>query len=102
MGEGFLVFLFILAIVFYFLPSVIAGIRSAKNGGWIFLVNLFLGWTVLGWFAALIWAVVEKPVELKPVVTVDDYIPISQKKQQEKAQRQEEARQKEQQKWTLN
>jgi hypothetical protein len=27
----------------------------------IFFINLVFGWTVLGWIAALIWAIVESP-----------------------------------------
>lgn len=45
-----------LAIVVYMLPTVVASTRWHKNAGPIMLVNLFLGWTVLGWFVALIWA----------------------------------------------
>ncbi|HSU19889.1 MAG TPA: superinfection immunity protein [Acidobacteriaceae bacterium] len=40
----------------YFLPSVIARSRRVVAQTGIVLVNLFLGWTVLGWFGALIWA----------------------------------------------
>lgn len=50
-----------LIIVFYLLPSVIASARKTGHQGMIFFINTVFGWTVLGWFAALIWAVVEKP-----------------------------------------
>ena len=41
----------------YFLPSIIAGLRGKANGGaGVFLVNLFLGWTLIGWLVAFIWA----------------------------------------------
>src|ERR1700754_99450 len=56
-------FLLLLIPVFYFLPAVIACKRSARYGSSIFLVNLFFGWTVLGWIAALIWAIVEPPAK---------------------------------------
>jgi Superinfection immunity protein len=74
-----------LAVFFYFIPTFIAMMRDAAHRGSIALINLLFGWTVLGWIAALIWAIVEKPVELKPVVTIDNYEPIWQKKQREKA-----------------
>ena len=45
---------FILGI--YFLPDWIAQSRGHPNRGSIFVLNLFLGWTFLGWVAALIWA----------------------------------------------
>lgn len=55
--------LFALAIMFYLLPCVISAARGCKHGGMIFFINLVFGWTVLGWIAALIWAIVEAPVE---------------------------------------
>ena len=41
-------------VLLYFLPSLIA--RDKQDATGIFLVNFFLGWTVIGWVAALIWA----------------------------------------------
>lgn len=41
----------------YFLPVIVGGIRNKAHGGFtILLLNLFLGWTVIGWLVALIWA----------------------------------------------
>jgi hypothetical protein len=40
----------------YFLPSVLALARNKRDTLAIFLLNLFLGWSVIGWFVALIWA----------------------------------------------
>lgn len=42
--------------VMYFLPTIIAAIRSKRDLLAIFLLNLFLGWSVIGWIVALIWA----------------------------------------------
>ena len=39
----------------YFLPSLIAFSNSHRNKLPIFLLNLFLGWTLVGWVGALIW-----------------------------------------------
>jgi len=41
----------------YFLPSVIALAQSKRDLLAIFLLNLFLGWSVIGWIVALVWAV---------------------------------------------
>ncbi len=46
-----------LVLVVYFLPSFIALLRQHKNKLAIFLLNLFLGWTVLGWVSSLVWSV---------------------------------------------
>jgi len=40
----------------YFLPSIIALARNKRDTLAIFLLNLFLGWSVIGWIVALVWA----------------------------------------------
>lgn len=49
----------VLIVVFlvYFLPSIIAKKRRHKNYDPILLINIFLGWTFIGWFVALVWSV---------------------------------------------
>jgi hypothetical protein len=56
---NFLIFMimFYVIVLTYFLPSIIALIRKKKNVVAIFLLNLLLGWTILGWVVALIWSV---------------------------------------------
>ncbi|PWT79035.1 MAG: hypothetical protein C5B59_00555 [Bacteroidetes bacterium] len=44
----------------YFLPSIIA--RGKRNAKAIFLLNLLAGWSVIGWVAALIWAIMNDAV----------------------------------------
>ena len=50
----------------YFLPAILANWRKAKHETGIFWVNLFLGWTVFGWFAVLIWTVTETDPQAIP------------------------------------
>jgi hypothetical protein len=45
-----------LVLTIYFLPSLIAWAREKRNVGAILVLNLFLGWTLLGWVGALVWA----------------------------------------------
>jgi hypothetical protein len=40
----------------YFLPTIIAILRRKANAGGIFVLNLLLGWTLIGWIGALVWA----------------------------------------------
>jgi hypothetical protein len=42
----------------YFLPCIVASVRKRRQRQQlaIFILNLLLGWTVLGWIAALVWA----------------------------------------------
>jgi hypothetical protein len=45
---------------FYFVPSFIAGSRRHTELLPIAVLNLLLGWTVLGWVAALVWSLTSK------------------------------------------
>jgi Superinfection immunity protein len=42
--------------VMYFLPVIVALVRSRRDTLSIFLLNFFLGWTFIGWVVALVWA----------------------------------------------
>lgn len=42
--------------VMYFLPSIIALVRSKRDIAAIILLNFFLGWTLIGWVVSLVWA----------------------------------------------
>lgn len=50
---------------FYFLPTTIGYARFAKSRTNIFLLNLFLGWTVIGYVVFLIWAIVDDKIEVQ-------------------------------------
>lgn len=55
MSDGALIFWLIVIVLVYFLPWFAA---ANKEGEWgVFVVNLFLGWTLIGWVVALAWAV---------------------------------------------
>ncbi len=41
----------------YFLPSIVAIARNKRDTTAILLLNIFLGWSVIGWIVALVWAV---------------------------------------------
>lgn len=53
-GGG--VLLLIVLLILYFLPAAVASARDHHNKNAIFLLNIFLGWTFLGWVIALIWS----------------------------------------------
>lgn len=50
--EGY----FIVLLLLYFLPSLIAGRRNHNNLNSLVALNILLGWTLIGWVAALIWS----------------------------------------------
>lgn len=47
----------------YFLPYFVASHRKHPSAGAIFVVDLFLGWTFLGWVAALAWSLTGIPAK---------------------------------------
>jgi len=53
-GEGFIILLVLMAL--YFIPTFIAFNAGKNNKEAILLLNLFLGWTFIGWVVALVWA----------------------------------------------
>jgi hypothetical protein len=44
------------ALMVYLAPAMIADARERKDAFAVTIVNVLLGWTVIGWFAALLWA----------------------------------------------
>jgi len=58
-GMGLIIICFLL----YFLPSIVG--RRKQNANAIFVLNLLLGWTIVGWVVAMVWAVAK---DAPPVV----------------------------------
>ena len=59
----------------YFLPTIVAG--RHRNGGAIFILNLLLGWTFIGWVVALVWAFTkprEGDISRDPECGVDEQV----------------------------
>jgi T4 superinfection immunity protein len=64
--EGFFylisgLILFAICAHIYFIPSFIAHRRGHHQMMPIFLLNFFLGWSLVGWVAALVWATIALP-----------------------------------------
>ena len=53
-GPEFIILLLLL--IPYFVPSVVAVVREMPNKGSVIVVNVFLGWTFIGWVVALAMA----------------------------------------------
>lgn len=51
-----LLFTVIVVLVIYFIPTGVAYSRDHRSFNAIFIVNFLLGWTVVCWLWALIWA----------------------------------------------
>lgn len=60
-GAGIGIMLLIILGIAYFIPAVVALIRSHHNLGAIIALNVLLGWTVIGWIAAFVWSLTSPP-----------------------------------------
>ena len=47
---------FLAVLVLYFLPSIVAFARKVTHQGSVIVINVFLGWTFIGWVIALAMA----------------------------------------------
>jgi hypothetical protein len=56
----FLLFVTALCAIVYFAPWICACVLHRKNVVAIAALNVLAGWTVVGWIAALVWALVEE------------------------------------------
>ncbi len=45
------------SLIMYFVPTIIAVARHARSTTGIILLNIFAGWTFVGWIIALIWSI---------------------------------------------
>ena len=54
--------LLFIALLMYFLPTLIAIIRECEYGDVPIAINFILGWTFIGWFVALYLAATDDPM----------------------------------------
>ncbi len=55
----------IVLILLYFLPSIVSITGRHHNSSAICVLNLFLGWTFIGWVIALVWSLTTPPPAAK-------------------------------------
>ena len=72
MGE-FSATVIILFLLIYFLPSIIAIFSNKSNTVAIVMLNLFLGWSFIGWVVALIWSVSKDRQQQQIIVNNNAY-----------------------------
>ena len=66
--EGGIAFVIVfLGQTFYFMPTLIAGLRKSNAFTSIFALNFLAGWSIVGWVASLIWSLY-KPAVANAVV----------------------------------
>lgn len=50
------IIVFVIVLIFYLLPGMIASGRGHKNAIAIWVLTVLFGWTVWGWVVALVWS----------------------------------------------
>lgn len=55
MNEQQVALLLLMGVV-YLIPGIVASMRGHRNRLAIWALDVLVGWTVLGWIVALIWA----------------------------------------------
>ena len=74
MNTASMIALVLMVLVIYFSPTIIGANKANKAA--IFTLNLFLGWTFIGWVVALVWALMkDNPPIVKSIREVDHIIP---------------------------
>lgn len=65
--AGLILILFFLTVslFLYFIPSLVAHRNRKINAPAIFALNLLLGWTLVGWVVALVWAIAKEDKDLR-------------------------------------
>jgi hypothetical protein len=51
----------IILVGFYWIPTILTVSNKKANAGAIGALNFFLGWTLIGWVIALVWALTVDP-----------------------------------------
>jgi len=64
-GIG-LILLILVSVCAYFLPVIAGRVRRVPNLGQIAVVNVLLGWTMIGWIVALVMALKPVPAAYPP------------------------------------
>ncbi|MDX1388304.1 MAG: superinfection immunity protein [Acidobacteriota bacterium] len=56
LGLLFLLFVILVALLFYFLPTIIAIARHHPSALLIGLINFLLGWSLIAWIVCIVWS----------------------------------------------
>ncbi len=57
-----------IGIFLYIVPAIIAIIRRHPQTGAIIILNVFLGWSIIGWVVSLVWAVTNNDTKKEIVI----------------------------------
>ena len=69
--------LLVLGVGVYLLPTILALYRDCHATSWIIMLNVLLGWTILGWFVAIGWAASDKIDTFTPSIPAPPGSPVT-------------------------
>jgi hypothetical protein len=76
LSSGGVATLLVVLAVPYWIPTVVAFIRGHQSKLGILALNLFLGWTFIGWVIALVWSLSETTSQT-PTVVINQAMPAA-------------------------
>jgi T4 superinfection immunity protein len=74
-SAGGAIALVVVGLVIYFTPLIIAAVRHVPHVGSVGVINAFLGWTLVGWVAALAMACRSNTSTTVQVTNVQQQVP---------------------------
>lgn len=51
----------------YFIPSIIAFTKNKDNKTTVLILNIFIGWSIIGWIVVLILALKQNPTSINEI-----------------------------------
>ena len=60
LGLTIILSLIFFAAIFYLLPALVGSKRGVTQAGALWLVNILIGWTLVGWLVCPLWAVLAR------------------------------------------
>ena len=77
-GKLIALLFFAFAPLLYMLPTIEAWLKKHRNLGALAALNVLLGWSVVGWVAAYVWALLRSATDTRassPVPAPEPYVP---------------------------
>jgi hypothetical protein len=62
-GSAVMMTFLMILFMMYWLPTLVAIVRHTPSALGVAALNFFLGWTVIGWIMALVWALAAGPAQ---------------------------------------
>lgn len=67
----FVILAILVGVTVYFIPTIVAVKKRHRQKIPILVLNIFLGWTFLGWVIALVWALIKDTTSHYPTTKTE-------------------------------